>query len=1028
MSPLGLTLAFVACIASSGLVHSQTSVGGGAGHALIFSDHAVVAQNFKGLDTDAFTFEAWLSTSDYCHRSAIASYSINDPQATDQQHKELTNHFVIFDPLRPFACHDFELLDLWPDWKHESCYAAWNHSTTANFVSRKLSWHHIAVTWTKAGNGTMKIYEDGLLMAETPTGKTSQMRSGGAFMLGQEQDCYAGCTDKDQAFYGLMDEVRVWRVERTQEQIMKNMRLTDGPFASDRNLVAYWKFNDPDTRDGVGRNHLQAIDSSTYGNHLTLVVPPEAHPASITKGSKHRDTNALSFEDNYALNEHISGMPTRDFTVSFWAKTAPYNKSRPAQEYNTFLTYATHIPDAATKTGRTDGVFVDDAIRVWKYYEQFSNTGQVQWQTIDTVGSLSVHINGNRDGNGQLNENWLDYAVQWVDGEWHHVAVTWIQSSGETQLYFDGVQQTPFWHSSAGDVEMRLPSQGGVNRMIGGGTNRLPAGSLVLGQNQECYGGCFSPSYALHGEMADVRMWDRSLSAPDVQTDMWAASANTNGLKAEWKFDPPHVSVGQNSQGTVTEASNKVPDMGKFLLWSDSPRWEYSSAPLTYSDGVPLPPAAAGAGGHAIYLNDQQVMMISNFEGWPSTAITVEFWMWSVDTCRWGSPISYAAGSYEEADNQFLLFNYNDWGVSVMEDEGVYSDHTSGLASTDGTWHHIAVSWQSSDGRTSLYDNGRKVWSVVRGKGKSMPSGGTLVIGREQDCPGGCFDSHPGATGKVDATSQEYGAQDFFGAIDEIRIWRSVRSEEDIIKGMNTALRRTGSSGGKLDPGSKITSHPDLVAYWDFDEGQGYLVKDKTGHGHDLTLTHDPEWLVVRWMAVCGDGVIEGPEECDDGNTKDGDGCSKDCLIENGWDCSVTSPSLCTSASGSVYTRPPPPGRTVAPPPPPGASGGGGATPSSQDDKGGKGSSGGSSSKGWIIALVLSLVAVGGIAGGAFVFRDRLADMDIRVPDFVTRAFNRRGGHSGLDYLDPEEDLDLAPEFVGATRPPQGGYQNLPGN
>lgn len=38
-------------------------------------------------------------------------------------------------------------------------------------------------------------------------------------------------------------------------------------------------------------------------------------------------------------------------------------------------------------------------------------------------------------------------------------------------------------------------------------------------------------------------------------------------------------------------------------------------------------------------------------------------------------------------------------------------------------------------------------------------------------------------------------------------------------------------------------------------------------------------WQVVRWMAVCGDGVIEGPEECDDGNTKDGDGCSKTCLV-----------------------------------------------------------------------------------------------------------------------------------------------------
>lgn len=33
--------------------------------------------------------------------------------------------------------------------------------------------------------------------------------------------------------------------------------------------------------------------------------------------------------------------------------------------------------------------------------------------------------------------------------------------------------------------------------------------------------------------------------------------------------------------------------------------------------------------------------------------------------------------------------------------------------------------------------------------------------------------------------------------------------------------------------------------------------------------------------AVCGDGIVEGAEECDDGNTVDGDGCSSSCRIED---------------------------------------------------------------------------------------------------------------------------------------------------
>ena len=36
---------------------------------------------------------------------------------------------------------------------------------------------------------------------------------------------------------------------------------------------------------------------------------------------------------------------------------------------------------------------------------------------------------------------------------------------------------------------------------------------------------------------------------------------------------------------------------------------------------------------------------------------------------------------------------------------------------------------------------------------------------------------------------------------------------------------------------------------------------------------------------ICGDGIIEGVEQCDDGNTKNGDGCSSTCTVECGWVC-----------------------------------------------------------------------------------------------------------------------------------------------
>jgi fibro-slime domain-containing protein len=39
-------------------------------------------------------------------------------------------------------------------------------------------------------------------------------------------------------------------------------------------------------------------------------------------------------------------------------------------------------------------------------------------------------------------------------------------------------------------------------------------------------------------------------------------------------------------------------------------------------------------------------------------------------------------------------------------------------------------------------------------------------------------------------------------------------------------------------------------------------------------------------MGLCGDGSVDTNEQCDDGNTEGGDGCSQTCTVEHGFDCS----------------------------------------------------------------------------------------------------------------------------------------------
>ena len=59
-----------------------------------------------------------------------------------------------------------QYIDLWPDVNKESCMSAFNRTLTANYVDRTPTWHHLAVTWSKADDGLTRIFKDGLLMSE----------------------------------------------------------------------------------------------------------------------------------------------------------------------------------------------------------------------------------------------------------------------------------------------------------------------------------------------------------------------------------------------------------------------------------------------------------------------------------------------------------------------------------------------------------------------------------------------------------------------------------------------------------------------------------------------------------------------------------------------------------------------------------------------------------------------------------------------------------------------------------------------
>jgi len=111
--------------------------------------------------------------------------------------------------------------------------------------------------------------------------------------------------------------------------------------------------------------------------------------------------------------------------------------------------------------------------------------------------------------------------------------------------------------------------------------------------------------------------------------------------------------------------------------------------------------------------------------------------------------------------------------------------------------------------------------------------------------------------------------------------------------GVKTILLKPGNAGGKLTVAGggsdwsyaidqaqgtvrvRLTVGPDVycASFASFDQNQpGKVVATHAPAPPDCGTTTGP---------VCGDGVAQGTEECDDGGTASGDGCSATCQLEN---------------------------------------------------------------------------------------------------------------------------------------------------
>lgn len=100
-----------------------------------------------------------------------------------------------------------------------------------------------------------------------------------------------------------------------------------------------------------------------------------------------------------------------------------------------------------------------------------------------------------------------------------------------------------------------------------------------------------------------------------------------------------------------------------------------------------------------------------------------------------------------------------------------------------------------------------------------------------------------------------------------------------------------GGTGGGSTSGTGATSTADMGG-GDPTGGTGGAAGGTGGSagsgGSTMTTT-----TIGMNPTVCGDGMVEGTEQCDDGGSSNGDGCSAACKVEPFYQCTSTGPSAC---------------------------------------------------------------------------------------------------------------------------------------